>query len=134
MMIISTIAFLAGAISYHLLMKWYQSAEIENKVSELKRSHISRKFNLGSGVTFYRPYRLGKSQDGSEGKLHGISEMNIIEHDRFVELFGVWNRNGKNQIDPYSLYLPTNYPDKLIEFGQYIVEIGHRKIKQLDSA
>ena len=131
---IVTISFLVGVVVCHQYWKWYQSAEIKKKVMELDSAKVSKKFDLGGGMTFYRPSRLGKSQEGSEGKLHGISEINIIEHDNYIELFGAWNRNGKNQIDPYGFYLPTSIdvidPDNIIEFGQYFVDLGNQ-IKSL---
>jgi hypothetical protein len=138
LIVIVAVSFLVGAISCHLFWKWYQSAEIKAKITELKSSKVSRKFDLGGGVTFYRPRRLAKGQEGFEGKLHGISEIHVIEHDGSVELFGAWNRNGKNQIDPYSLSLPTSLevidPDRLIEFGQYFVELGRKRNKEFERA
>lgn len=131
-------SFLAGVTSCHLFWRWYQSAEIREKVDGLKNSQISRTFELGGGVTFHRPRRLGKGQEGSDGKLHGINEINLIEHDGFVELFGIWNKNGKNQIDPYSFYLPTGQdtidPDRLVEFGQYFVDLGNKRNKEFENA
>ncbi len=136
--VIAGVSFLLGAISCHLFWKWYQSAEIKEKVDDLKNSPVSRIFKLGGGVTFHRPRRLGKGQEGSDGKLHGISEINLIEHDGFVELFGTWNRNGKDQVDPYSFYLPTSLetidPDRLVEFGQYFVDLGDKRKREFENA
>lgn len=127
---IIAISYIAGLISCHAFWKWHQSSEIRDKVTELKSAKISRNFCLGGGITFNRPGKIGISQEGAEGKLHGISEINIIEHDGFVEIFGSWNRNGNNQIDPYSLYLPTSLdvidPEKLVEFGKYFVDLGEK--------
>lgn len=138
LIIIVSVSFLAGAASCYLFLRWYQSAEIKGKVSELQEAHISKKLNLGGGVFFYRPHRLGKGQEGSKGKLHGISEINIIEHDGSVEIFGAWNRNGKNQIDPQTMYLPTSLdvivPDRLIEFGKYFVDLGNKKNRESENA
>lgn len=130
-LLVASLSFILGVIGCHLFWRWYQSAELQAKVSELENSPVSRKFDLGGGVTFYRPYRLGKRQEGSDGKLHGVSEIRLIEHDGSVEIVGVWNRNGKNQVDPHTLHIPISIdvidPDRLIEFGQYFVDLGNRK-------
>ena len=135
---LAIISFFLGVISSYLFLKWRQSSAIKEKVAELLESNVTRKFSLGGGVTYYRPSRLGLSQEGSESDLHGISELNIIEHNGYVEIFGSWNRNKKNQIDPYTICLPisaeTIQPDRIIEFGQYFVDLGGKLNTELENA
>ncbi len=136
--LLAIVSFLTGVVSSYLFWKWRHSVAIKVKVSELLASKITKTFNLGGGVTYYRPRRLGISQEGSESNLHGISELNLIEHDGYIEIFGAWNRNKKNQIDPYTICFPTSsktiQPDRIIEFGQYFVDLGEKLNTELENA
>ena len=95
---IAITSFLTGVTGCYLFWKWHHSMAIKGKVFELSESKIAKTFNLDGGVTYYRPRRLGISQEGSKSNLHGISELNLIEHDGYIKIFGAWNRNEKNKL------------------------------------
>lgn len=129
-------SFLIGCFCCHFFWKWYQSAKIHWELERLKSEKISAEFNMDGGVTYYRPFRLGKVQEGSEGSLSALSKVCIIQHKGYLELYGSWDRNNKNQIDPFTFYLPTENvdPDNLVKFGEYFTDLGNKLNKKYENA
>ena len=130
------LSFLLGIFCCHFFWTWYQSSKINQEIERLNSETVKAEFDMTGGVVYCRPFRLGRGQDGSKENLSGMSKIKIIQHNGYIEMFGTWDRNNKNQIDPFSFYVPTEnvLPDNLIEFGKFFVDLGEKLNKKCDAA
>lgn len=131
---IIAVSFIAGWLCCYFFWKWYQSSKINDEIRRIELESVDTSFDMHRGITYLRPYRLGRGQYGSEDNLSGMSKLCIIRYSGYIEVYGAWNRNNKNQIDPFSLFIPTENinPDNLILFGEYFVRLGKELNEEIE--
>jgi hypothetical protein len=130
-------SFLFGFSICYFGIKKIQSSEYKKHIAELLKHNVDAEFDMGGGIKYQRPYRFGLEQAGSKSNNSALSKLFVIRHDGYIEIYGSWDRNNKNQIDPFSLHLPIGFevihPDNIVAFGQYFIELGNELNQKLEN-